>query len=141
MRSKRLILLLLGIGIFGIGSTVAVQSAITSHTVQGKVTAVDAANSSVACDKVQVKAELWLNTKTRTGPMPEIGLGSTTAKGKTMGEGCTYTLTFNDVRLPQLPVASQYRLSANGPTPGEDSLSGYAHNMSRPYPEQYDMSF
>lgn len=134
--------LFIGISILGIAAVITALATTRSHTVQGKLTAANAAGASVACDQIKVKAELWINTATKTGPMPQVGLGSTTAQGTTLGNGCSYTLTFNDIPFPPLPVASMYRVSAERPMTIEEGpgSAGYAHSMSHPFPEEYNMS-
>lgn len=140
MRSKQVALILIGVSILGVGGAVAAQATASSHTVRGELTAGSAEAASLACNQIQVKAELWLNTDARTGPMPEVNLGSTVAEGTTLGNGCSYTLTFQESPLASLPVASLYRLSAEKPAVNGESGGGYDHNLTRPFPEQYDMN-
>ncbi len=153
-------LLFIGISILSIASTIAVQAktepspimntsvqvndAVSSHTVRGELTAFSSDTTSVNCDQIKVKAEIWHNVTSGTGNMPKVELGSTKAQGSILGNGCTYTLTFNYSPSLQLPKSSQYRLSAETPTiNGQfgDFMAGYSNIVSSPFPEKFDMKF
>jgi hypothetical protein len=152
-------LLLLGVSLLGTTAvTIGVQAApellratdassqdneaIRSHTVRGKMTAVGTETASVPCNQITVKAEIWSNVTAPTVEFGKVELGSTTAKGSLLGNGCTYTLTFNYSPSLQLPKSSQYRFSAETPTIngqyGEFS-AGYTNIVSHPFPTQFDM--
>ncbi len=123
-------------------TSIQANEAIRSHTVQGKITAFGIEMASVPCNQIKVKAEIWSNVNAQIGEIGEAELGSTTAKGSLLGNGCTYTLTFNYSPSLQLPKSSQYRFSAETPTIngqyGEFS-AGYTDIVSHPFPTQFEM--
>jgi hypothetical protein len=123
-------------------TSIQANEAIRSHTVQGTITATGAETASVPCNQIKVKAEIWSNVNTHTVEIEEEELGSTTAKGSLLGNGCTYTLTFNYSPSRQLPKSSQYRFSAETPTiTGQygELTAGYTDIVSHPFPTQFDM--
>jgi len=123
-------------------TSIQANEAIRSHTVQGTITATGAETASVPCNQIKVKAEIWSNVNTHTVEIEEEELGSTTAKGSLLGNGCTYTLTFNYLPSRQLPKSSQYRFSAETPTiTGQygELTAGYTDIVSHPFPTQFDM--
>jgi hypothetical protein len=123
-------------------TSIQANEAIRSHTVQGTITATGAETASVPCNQIKVKAEIWSNVNTHTVEIEEEELGSTTAKGSLLGNGCTYTLTFNYSPSRQLPKSSQYRFSAETPTiRGQygELTAGYTDIVSHPFPTQFDM--
>jgi hypothetical protein len=123
-------------------TSIQANEAIRSHTVQGKITASGAETASVPCNQIKVKAEIWSNVNAQIGEIGEEELDSTTAKGSLLGNGCTYTLTFNYSPSLQLPKSSQYRFSAETPTiNGQygEFRAGYTDIVSHPFPTQFDM--
>lgn len=150
--------LFIGISILSITSAIAVQAKTeplqimntspqvnniaSSHTVRGKLIAYGTDTKSVACEQIKVKAEIWHNV-TGGAAIPKVELASTTSQGRILGDGCTYTLTFNYSPSLQLPNSSQYRLSAETPTIKSqfgDFSAGYSNVINHPFPEHFDMT-
>ncbi|MBD2100937.1 hypothetical protein [Leptolyngbya sp. FACHB-261] len=105
MTSRARIRFLIAVGvsissIAGVGAVAAFASA-GSHVVRGNLTAATAEARSIACNQIDVKSELRLASFTLKT------LGSTTAEGQTLGEGCSYTLTFDDLLLFSVPQSRQ----------------------------------
>lgn len=120
-------LITVGVGISIVAGVGAVAAFATTgvHNVRGKLTAATAEARSIACNQIEVNAELRLASYTVKT------LGSTTAEGKTLGEGCSYTLTFNDSLLPSLPVTNQLfenRVAVRAPL-----VEGTFVSLYRPY--------
>ncbi|QLE57229.1 hypothetical protein [Nostoc sp. TCL26-01] len=150
--------LFMGISILSITSTIAVQAKIeplqimntsaqvnntaSSHTIRGKLIAYGTDTTSVACNQIKVKAEIWHNV-TGGAAIPKVELASTNAQGSILGDGCTYSLTFNYSPSLELPKSSEYRVSAETPTIKSqfgDFSAGYSNVISNPFPEQFDMT-
>lgn len=134
MRSRSRFLFLTGVGvsilsIAGVG--VAAFATAGSHAVRGNLTAATAEARSIACSQIDVKSELRLASYTVKT------LGSTTAEGETLGEGCSYMLTFDDSLLPSLPVTNQLfdnRLLVRAP-----QVEGTFASLYRPYGTPIDL--
>lgn len=135
LTSRPRLLFLLGIGVgilsaIGVG-IVAASAATSSHVVRGTLTATTAEARSIACNQIDVQSELRVASFTlRT-------LGSTTAEGKTLGEGCSYALTFDDLALLSLPGARQLfdnRLLVEAPL-----VEGTFASLYKPYTVPIDL--
>lgn len=139
MMSTPRALFFVGIVTLSITGAVAALATARSHTVQGELTTSIASVKSVSCDQFEVRAEVWSVTRI-AGPVVMGKMGSTTAQGETLGDGCSYNLTFNYLPWLPLPPSFQYRYSAEAPVPKEvGSTIGYSQPVSNPFPEQFDM--
>ena len=138
MVSRPRALFFVGIVTLSITGVVAALATARSHTVQGELTTSIASDKSVSCDQFEVRAEVWSIIRI-AGPVVMGKMGSTTAQGKTLGDGCAYSLTFNYLPWLPLPPSFQYRYSAEAPAPEAGSTFGYSQPVSSPFPEQFDM--
>jgi hypothetical protein len=159
MIARSRFLILVGVGVLGLGGVMAAQATqvpapMESHTVTGKMTALETSleleptTGAVACDQIKVNAEIWFDLDGKTTPVdpkdlpfPKEVLASTNAEGSTLGDGCTYTLTFNYSPSRQLPAFSEYRISGELPQIREGVISGYSARLSPPFAEPVDMQF
>ncbi len=119
-----------------------------SHTVTGKMTALETTPKTVACNQIKVNAEIWFdldgkNTSVdpKDFPFPKEVLASTNAEESTLGNGCTYTLTFNYSPSRQLPAFSEYRISGELPHIREGEIHEYTAGVSPPFTKPVDMKF
>lgn len=129
-------LFFVGIVALGVTGAIAALATTRSHTVQGELTTLIADSKSVSCDQFEVRAEVWSVTR-MAGPIVIGKMDSTTAQGQTLGDGCSYSLTFNYLSWFPLPPSFQYRYSAEAPT--SYGSIGYSQLVSDPFPEQFDM--
>jgi hypothetical protein len=153
MTVRSRILIFVGVGILGLGGVMAAQATkmpapMASRTVTGKMTALETTHKTVACNQIKVNAEIWFDLDGKNTsvdpkdlPFPKEVLASTNAEGSTLGNGCTYTLSFNYSPSRQLPAFSEYRISGALPQIQEGARYGYTERVSPPFTQPVDMKF